>query len=166
MDYNEIIAQSKRAGEISLKYTLAEDFKATNASLNNDYTFLFTPKKVPWQGIELDIDWFSKKTTKEKQEITAPVGSTQTITNMGVCLGYFFESEADTEQDVLSKDTENATDYKTAKIARLDAELTALSELTALVTAEKANIENGGESTLKEIKPLIEYLKTLKTNAE
>jgi hypothetical protein len=162
MTYEEVIEQSKRAGEISLKYTLAEDFKTTDSTLNNEYSFIFKPSVVPWQGIELNIDWFSKKITKEKQEVIAPLGSGQTVTDMGVCLGYFFESEADTEQDTLYKDTQTAEEYKTAKLQRLDSELTALNELTALITTEKANIEAGGESTMKEIKPLIEYLKTLK----
>ena len=166
MDYNEILQQSKRAGEISLKYTLAQDFKTADSTLNNEYAFVYTPTPYTWQGVELDIEWYSKKENKDKQSTTFPVGSGQTITDMGICLGYFFESEADTEQDVLYRDTESTEDYKTAKLQRLDDELTALNELTALIAAEKANIEAGGESTMKEIKPLIEYLKTLKTNAE
>ena len=162
---SEILEHAKQAAHIELMIELAQSFKITDASINKQYCFKKQPKTVPVADVNLVIDWQLIKQENKTSTPSTPVGSSETIDNMGVCLGYFFELEANTNQDDLYKKTQTEADYKADKLTRLDATLTAITELTALVQAEKVNIEAGEISQLKEIKPLIEYAKTLKTYA-
>ena len=162
----EILENAELAAYIEMYAAMATDFKTTEAENNDNYQFNRYPHTDTVGSVNVTTEWRLFKQPKSGQVEQFPIGQDVTLNDMGNCLGYFFESLSKTKEDSLEKATDVAEDYKAAKITRLDAELTALSELTALITAEKANIEAGGESTLQEIKPLIEYLKTLKTNAE